>query len=128
MRENRCCMCPNYSKKEMESSVCPGISGTIHSKRSTCKFVNVWHDENGEAVFVSSGLGKNNFMSFRRSARGGLHLVKTKFLPVRKNFDEAQTDLNLYAKKKGWKLGQKYFIGVDYGKNKKQREDNQVSG
>jgi len=43
-------------------------------------------------------------MSFRRSTRGRLHRVKTKYLPLRKSFDEAQTDLNLYAKKKGWNL------------------------
>jgi hypothetical protein len=96
-------MCPNVRKPKL--SLCPGIPKTLHPQQSECDFVNVWRDENDEAVFVDSGLGNKNFMSFRRSKRGGLHRVKTKFLPVRKIFDEAQTDLNLYAQKKGWKLG-----------------------
>jgi hypothetical protein len=97
-------MCPNNSSpKERKSFVCPGIPGTPHPKQTVCGFVTVWTDENGRGVFVDSGLGGRNFMSFRRSARGGLHRVKSKFLPLRKTFDEAQTDLNLYAQKKGWK-------------------------
>jgi len=119
MREQRCCMCPNTYKEE-KSIYCPGIKGSPHPKQTACGFVNIWHDENGEEVFVDSGLGKRHYMSFRRSASGGLHRVKTKFLPVRNNFDDAQTDLNLYARKKGWTLGEKYLTGEDYGKNKKQ--------
>jgi len=117
MREQRCCMCPKT--KGEESNVCPGIPGTHHPRRTSCGFANIWRDENGETVFVSSGLGKRKFMSFRRSASGGLHRVKTKFLPVRNNFDDAQEDLNLYARKKGWKLGEKYYARRH--KNEKRR-------
>jgi hypothetical protein len=104
MRTERCCICPKtYSKKK--SGLCPGIPGTPHPKQSTCDFENVWHDTNGKAVFVDSGIGGKNYMSFRRSDSGGLHRVKTKYLPVRETFDEAQKDLNLYATTYGWKLG-----------------------
>jgi len=107
MREIRCCVCPKQKNKRRvltQVGLCPGIPETLHPKSSKCDFENVWHDEKGEDVFVNSGLGGKNYMSFRRSTHGGLHRVKTKYLPERKSFDEAQHDLNLYAKKKGWKL------------------------
>jgi hypothetical protein len=43
-------------------------------------------------------------MAFKRkSASDGMHRVKTKFLPERKDFDKAQEDLDEYAIKKGWR-------------------------
>jgi len=103
MRETRCCICPkNHSIENV--SICPGIPGTLHPKPSKCGLKNKYRDVNGKIVFVNSGLGGKNYMSFRRSVHGGLHRVKTKYLPERKSFSEAQRDLDLYAKTYGWKL------------------------
>jgi hypothetical protein len=102
-------MCPkdeSYAHhKPKNFGICPGIPGTPHPRQSTCNFENTWHDTNGKAVFADSGIGGKNYMSFRHSDSGGLHRVKTKYLPLRKTFDEAQKDLNLYATTYGWKLG-----------------------
>jgi hypothetical protein len=96
-------MCPNTGKPDI---TCPGISHTPHPEPSPCKFIKIYRDETGSMIFVSTGLWNSGktFMSFRRkSPSAGMHRVKSKFLPERKNFDQAQTDLDEYAKKKGWK-------------------------
>jgi hypothetical protein len=60
-------------------------------------------DAKGQLVFVSKGLGKS-FMSFRTSASGGLHRVRSPKLPERTTFDQAQGDLNHYAALKQWNI------------------------
>jgi hypothetical protein len=97
-------MCPNRDKKE---TICPGVPESPHPKPSPCKFVRSYLDAEGNKVFVDTGLWNygEHFMSFRRKpkAGAGMHRVKTKFLPERESFDEAQEDLNEYAEQKGWK-------------------------
>jgi hypothetical protein len=39
----------------------------------------------------------------QKDSRHGTHRVKSKNLSVREYFDEAQHDLNVYAREKGWK-------------------------
>jgi hypothetical protein len=95
-------MCPNIGKQD---TTCPGKPHTPHPKPSPCKFTKTYLDENGYIVFVSSGLSSGKmFMAFKRkSASDGMHRVKTKFLPERRDFDKAQEDLDEYAIKKGWR-------------------------
>jgi hypothetical protein len=96
-------MCPNKGKPD---TICPGIPHTPHPEPSPCDFIKTYLDENGSKVFVSTGLwnaGKT-FMSFRsKSPSAGMHRVKSKFLPERRDFDKAQADLDEYAEKKEWK-------------------------
>jgi hypothetical protein len=99
IRAYRCCMCPNSNN---QSSVCPGIEGTVHQKSSRCDFVRVYFDEEGHAVFVHR-LGKR-YMVFRQKEGGiGVHWLVSKKLPERKTFEEAQEGLNQYALAKKWR-------------------------
>jgi hypothetical protein len=57
-------------------------------------------------VFVSNGIdttGRRWFSVWQKDTGHGTHRIKTKFLPIRDTFDEAQHDLNVYAAKRGWK-------------------------
>lgn len=54
----------------------------------------------GRVVFASAGLGQDVFMSFTRRESGGLQRYISKALPVRKSLNEAQKDLDSYAKTK----------------------------
>lgn len=102
-------MCPN---DELPKSVCPGEKGTPHEEDSPCDFVASFRDDNGDRVFVSSGIGNSYFMSFRSKNGKGLHRIKSKALPERKTFDQAQEDLNKYAKAKGWRPKDVQFAAV----------------
>lgn len=64
----------------------------------------VYKDENGCLVFVSSGISKGaSWMTVRQNGQGsGTHRIKSKALPLRETEEEAQADLDRYAKKKGW--------------------------
>jgi hypothetical protein len=42
---------------------------------------------------------------YQKNPRSGTHRLKSKALPLRKTEAEAQTDLDTYAKAKGWKKG-----------------------
>jgi hypothetical protein len=102
--EYRCCMCPNGTTTPT-SKICPP-GGPSHKPKSPCRFVTAFFDENGSKVFVSNGIdttGKAWFSVRQKDSRYGTHRVKTKNLPIRKTFDEAQHDLNVYAREKGWK-------------------------
>lgn len=99
--EMRCCMCPNHEKNTQE---CPGIPGTLHTKPSPCRFVKAYIDNRGWKYKVMAGLGDNTFKArYQKPEKNGsigwkgLHAV-----PWRNSFDEAQADLNAYAKQKGW--------------------------
>jgi hypothetical protein len=102
IREQRCCMCPNINEP---SAACPGITGTVHPKNTTCDFVRVYFDGKGQVIFVSKGLGER-YMVFRQKEGGmGMHRLVSKRLPERRTFDEAQEDLNQYALAKKWQHG-----------------------
>lgn len=56
----------------------------------------------GEKVIeVITGLGGDCWMTGWRSAYGGTHRLKSKFLPVRTDPEQAQRDLDAWAKRKG---------------------------
>lgn len=61
--------------------------------------------DRGLVAFVSNGFGKGGkWMSVaRKDTFQGTHRIVTKNLPLRDTREEAQADLDAYAKKKGWK-------------------------
>ena len=99
--EMRCCMCPNIQQNNL---VCPGLPGTLHSTASRCRFVKVYIDNRGWKYKVMSGIGQDSFKArYQKPDKQGSDGWKgLAALPWRKTFDEAQADLNIYAKEKGW--------------------------
>ncbi|WP_034631182.1 helix-turn-helix domain-containing protein [Desulfotruncus alcoholivorax] len=55
---------------------------------------------NGREIFISKGLG-NEYGTFWRSPDGGLHRVKSPAMPMVESREEAQSNLNQWAAKKG---------------------------
>jgi hypothetical protein len=94
-------MCPNKNKPR--NRVCPS-GGSQNKKESFCDFVNIYRNDKGADVFVPSGIsGGKRWITVYCYNGKGTHRIVSKNLPERKTFDEAQTDLNRYAKVKGWK-------------------------
>lgn len=100
-REMRCCMCPNLQKGSL---TCPGIPGTPHPHSSPCVFVRMYIDSRGWKYRAMPGLGGNTFKArYQKPEKHGSNSWKgVSALPWRPSFDEAQADLNAYAKQKGW--------------------------
>jgi hypothetical protein len=95
-------MCPNINVPHRK--ICPP-GGPQQKKETLCRFVKSFTDENGYRVFVSwAETSLEHWFSVREGNGKGLPRVKTKFLPMRDTFDEAQSDLNKYAKSKGWRI------------------------
>lgn len=61
-------------------------------------------DNQGNEVFVSSGLGNDTFGTFRRSATGSIHRVKSPMMPMIESSEKAQSNLDVWAKKNQLKL------------------------
>lgn len=96
--EHRCCMCPNHGLKEI---TCPGLAGTPHTMPSPCRFVKEFVDDRGWRHKVMEGLGESNYKArFLKPGKAGWHCMRQ--LEWRNSFDAAQSDLNAYAKAKGW--------------------------
>lgn len=98
----RCCMCPNIQKN---TQTCPGIAGTPHPHVSPCRFVKSYIDARGWKYKVMSGIGENNFKARyqKPDKHGSVGWKGLAAVPWRQTFDEAQADLNAYAKKKQWR-------------------------
>lgn len=98
--DTRCCMCPNIEKGE---KTCPGIPGTPHPNTSPCRFVKMYIDDRGWKYKVMSGIGQDSFKArYQKPEKHGNDGWKgLAAVPWRKSFDEAQSDLNAYAKRKG---------------------------
>lgn len=103
--EFRCCMCPNIS--EPENIICP--AGPMKTEATPCRFVKTYTDERGWFYQVMGGLGESNYNARYRKP-GKLRWKCMANLPWRKSFDDAQSDLNALAKKKGW--GEYPGVGV----------------
>ena len=96
--EFRCCMCPNlYVKDSMQ---CP--TGPFKAEVTPCRFVKTYTDDRGWKYKVVGGLGESNYKA-RYNKPGKISWKGIQSLPWRKSFDEAQSDLNVLAKKKGWR-------------------------
>jgi hypothetical protein len=66
--------------------------------------MTVYLDRRGRSYFVAAGTSK--YKTFRTLLRGDLRpYVKT---PWRDTFEEAQRDLDVLAKKKGWETHESY--------------------
>ena len=97
----RCCMCPNIEKQK---DICPAL----YNKReeTPCRFVKTYLDSRGWIYFVRPGIGKNNYKGFYAKSiedyKAGHRQHGMRALEWRKTFDEAQEDLNAYAKEKSW--------------------------
>lgn len=63
-------------------------------------------DENKAFVFVSCGIsGGEVWMTVRqKSTTSGTHRIKSPRLPIQHTKDDAQKDLDAYAKLKGWQV------------------------
>jgi hypothetical protein len=96
-REIRCCMCPNIDQNKF---VCPGITDTPHPQDSPCRFVKMYRDNKNRLYFVRPGIGQDSFKTFCR--KPGKHEHGYRQLPWQSSFDQAQSDLNIYARQKGW--------------------------
>ena len=86
-RLQRCCMCPNEDKN---SRVCPEVGNPI------CNFVNSFRGGDGtiyQVVFLPQ-IARYMITSTASGQTGASSLLK-------KNFDEAQEELNLRAQKLG---------------------------
>ena len=64
----------------------------------------------GRIIFASAGLGQDVFMSCTRRESGSLQRFKSKSLPLRNSLQEAQADLDAYAKAK--KLEPDALVGI----------------
>ena len=97
----RCCMCPNL---QVNTSTCPGIPGTLHPSPTPCRFVKSYIDERGWKYRVMSGIGGDMFKARyqKADAHGSACWKGLAAVPWRDSFDQAQVDLNAYAKQKGW--------------------------
>ena len=62
---------------------------------------NVYLDEKGRELFVSAGLGGNEYGTFWCSHTGGMHRVKSPAMPMVATREEAQANLDTWAEKKG---------------------------
>lgn len=63
-------------------------------------------DDNGDQIFVRSGIGEEAYKAFRRKINpktGNYHEKGLQTVKYKKTIEEAEADLAEYAKKKGWK-------------------------
>ena len=63
-------------------------------------------DDNGDEIFVTSGIGEGAYKAFRRKINPKSGNYKERGLQTveyKKSVEEAEADLAEYAKKKGWK-------------------------
>lgn len=68
-------------------------------EESSKKIAFKYLDKQGNEVFVSAGLGLSQYGTFRRSTAGGLHRVKSPMMPMIGSREEAQKNLDIWAKK-----------------------------
>lgn len=59
-----------------------------------------YRDFQGRILFVASGLDGRRFMTVYQKPPGGLRRVATKWLPLRDSREQAQADLDRYARLK----------------------------
>ena len=59
-------------------------------------------DKDGRVVFVAQGLDES-WMTMYWGESGGLHRLKSEYLPVRQTRRQAETDLDLHASLNRWR-------------------------
>lgn len=98
VRDFRCCMCPQL---DMNKQICP--IGPGKSNETKCDFVVVWIDKRGWKYKVMGDLAgtfKGRYQDDKHT--GSLCWHGMRQMERRERFDQAQEDLNRYAKVKGW--------------------------
>ena len=96
--ERRCSDCPQVNSPSM---ICPILVGVQQPGACSCRFVRAYLDNCGQERYVRSGAGLGFKTYFLRI--GGLGFAHAcRQFSWRKTFDEAQADLNRYAKKNRW--------------------------
>lgn len=64
---------------------------------------SVYRDDRGWTYMVRGGIGQQDFKGFyNKPGKDGWHGCRA--LPWRKTYEEAQKDLDDYARKKGWQM------------------------
>lgn len=97
-RNYRCCMCPQIDEN---SHICP--VGPGKTEETTCDFVVVWMDSRGWKYKVMgdlTGTFKGHYQNNKQN--GDIGWKSMKQMKRKETFDQAQEDLNQYAKKKRW--------------------------
>ncbi len=99
-RRFRCCLCPN--RNDPQKVKCP--PKPFNPEVTPCRFIKAYIDKRGWKYKVMSGMGESNYKARyqKPEKRGDAGWKCVRNLPWRKSFDEAQSDLNALAKKKGW--------------------------
>ena len=98
VRDYRCCMCPQIDSNK---HICP--TGPGKKEETTCDFVVVWTDTRGWKYKVMGDLAgtfKGRYQDDKHTGSTGWHGMRQ--MERKESFDEAQEDLNRYAKQKGW--------------------------
>lgn len=100
--EFRCCMCPNQ-RNSPEKTICP--PGPFGTPESPCRFVKAYTDHVGWKHRVMSGAFNTRFIAHVQApwTHDKEEWYSSAILMWQKTFDEAQADLNKYAKENGWK-------------------------
>ena len=76
-----------------------------------------YQNKHGQVLFVSAGLGGDNFATYVKKPNGGVRRFRSKLLPVRKEREQAEYDLRKYAKITGMhkvELPEDYRINRTY--------------
>lgn len=97
-RKFRCCMCPQINDK---SRICP--AGPGKPEETVCDFVVVWTDARGWKYKVMgdpAGTFRGRYQDDKH--KGGTGWKGMRRMKRRETSDQAQEDLNRYAKRKGW--------------------------
>ncbi len=99
VRNYRCCMCPQIDDCKR---TCP--AGPLKPEETKCDFVVSWVDSRGWKYKVMGDLAgtyKGRYQDDKHAGSTGWKGMRQ--MQRRETFDMAQEDLNVYAKKKGWK-------------------------
>lgn len=94
----RCCMCPQL---DSNSFICP--TGPGKEEETKCDFVVIWIDSHGWKYKVMDDLDgtfKGHYQDDKHNENDGWKGMPQ--MEQREYFDQAQEDLNRYAKQKGW--------------------------
>ena len=94
----RCSMCPSATNRFDCSLIKPDL---ISGEPTPCRFVRVFTD-GAKAFRVLQCKYRRVLFKAHYLLDGDWVPYRTKFLPCRNSFDRAQSDLNLYASRKGW--------------------------
>lgn len=106
IRDYRCCMCPQMDQNE---HICP--TGPGKSQETKCDFVVAQTDQRGWKYRVMEDLAgtfKGRYQDDKHSGAFCWHGMRQ--MERRENFDQAQEDLNRYAKSKGWHPVEKQYL------------------